>query len=192
MRTLLGSSCPKCKSQCHRFVFHVHLLTWCRYSTSLTVRSRVFCLHLPLHHHHPDLQHPQRPWQGVAETAQAHPLTGVGLAEWLTQPQTQVMRPSSPTSSATWTQCTRRSISPTATTISSARTTLISTTDPEGLQHSGAPSSSKQTAASRVPFNVRTFKPLENLNLSDVNYTKQVHGQIRLRETRLVCMENWN
>ena len=29
--------------------------------------------------------------------------------------------------------------------------TLISTTDPEGLPHSGASSSSKQTAASRVP-----------------------------------------
>ena len=32
-------------------------------------------------------EHPQRSWQGVAETAQAHPLAGVGLAEWLYQRQ---------------------------------------------------------------------------------------------------------
>ena len=53
-----------------------------------------FYPHLPLH---PNLQHPQRPWQGVAETAQAHPL------------QTQVMSPTPPTSSAIWTRSTRRS-----------------------------------------------------------------------------------
>ena len=48
----------------------------------------MFASQLPLHH--PDLQYPQRPWQGVAEAAQAHPLAGVGcLAEWLTQLQTQ-------------------------------------------------------------------------------------------------------
>ena len=90
----------------------------------------MFCPHLRLHH--PDLQHPQLPWKGVAETAQAHPLAGVGLAEWLTQHQTQVMSSSSPTYSATWTQRTRRAISPIATTISRTRTkpNVISTIDP--------------------------------------------------------------
>ena len=62
-----------------------HTDPWCRYSTSLTVLSHVFCPHLPLHR--PDLHNPQRPWQGVAETSQAHPLAGVGLAEWLIQLQ---------------------------------------------------------------------------------------------------------
>ena len=50
-----------------------------------------------------------------------HPLAGAGyLAEWLTQLQTQVVSPTSPTSSATWTRSTRRSTSLTATTISRA------------------------------------------------------------------------
>ena len=33
-------------------------------------------------------------------------------------------------------------------------------------------------------------RPIKNLNLSDFKYTKQVDGQIRLRETRLVCVKN--
>ena len=46
--------------------------------------------------HHPDFQRPQRPWQGVAETAQAHTHARVEcLTERLTQLQTQVMSPSS-------------------------------------------------------------------------------------------------
>ena len=45
------------------------------------------------------------------------------LAEWLTQLQTQVVSPTPPTSSATWTRSTRRFTSPTETTISSAKTT---------------------------------------------------------------------
>ena len=35
-------------------------------------------------------------------------------------------------------------------------------------------------------------RSIKNLNLSDFNYTKQVDGQISLRETRSVCLENWN
>ena len=35
-------------------------------------------------------------------------------------------------------------------------------------------------------------RSIKNLNLNDFNYTKSVDGQIRLRETRLACMENWN
>ena len=61
---------------------------------------------------------PQRlpqPWQEVGATAQARPLAGVSLAEWLTQHQTQVMSPSSPTSSATRIWSTIRSISPKTT-----------------------------------------------------------------------------
>ena len=78
----------------------------------------------------------------------ASPLAGVGcLAEWLTQLQTQVMSPSSLTSSATWIWSTRRSVYLTATT----NATVISTTVAEGLPRSGASSSSKHTAASRVP-----------------------------------------
>ena len=81
----------------------------------------MFCPHLPVHS--PDLQRPRHPWKGVAANAQAHPLARVGLAGWLTEVQTQVMIPSSPTSSATWIQSTRRSISLTSTTISCAQTT---------------------------------------------------------------------
>ena len=35
-------------------------------------------------------------------------------------------------------------------------------------------------------------RSIKNLNLSDFSYIKQVHGQIRLRETKLTCMEIWN
>ena len=35
-------------------------------------------------------------------------------------------------------------------------------------------------------------RSIKNLNLIDVNYTKQVDEQIRLEETTSVCMENWN
>ena len=49
---------------------------------------------------HQDPQRLTHPSQEVGATAQARPLAGVSLAEWLTQPQTQVMSPSSPTSSA--------------------------------------------------------------------------------------------
>ena len=60
---------------------------------TLIVRSCVFS-HQFLHH--PDFQRPQRPCQGVAETAQAHTLAGVEcLTERLTQLETQVMSPSS-------------------------------------------------------------------------------------------------
>ena len=87
----------------------------------------------------------------IARTAQARPLAGVSLAECLLQHQTHVMSPSSPTSSATWIRSTRRSISPTATTISCALddATMIPTS-PEGLPNSEASSSSKQAAACRV------------------------------------------
>ena len=74
---------------------------------SFIVRSHVFCRR-PLHRH----QDPQRllphPLQEVGATAQAHSPAGVRLAEWQIQPQTQVMSPSSPTSSATWIRSTRR------------------------------------------------------------------------------------
>ena len=81
------------KSPRHRFVF-----------TSITffdvVANITHCPFSLFSHqflHHPDFQRPQRPWQGVAETAQAHTLAGVEcLTERLTQLQTQVMRPSSP------------------------------------------------------------------------------------------------
>ena len=35
-------------------------------------------------------------------------------------------------------------------------------------------------------------RSIKNLNLNDFSYIKQVHGQIRLRETKLTCMEIWN
>ena len=41
--------------------------------------------HLP--HRHPGLQRLPHPWQGVVAKAQAHPLAGVSLAEWLAQLQ---------------------------------------------------------------------------------------------------------
>ena len=67
------------------------------------------------------VQRPQRPWEEAAEKTPVHPHAGVGcLAEWLTQLQTQVL---SPTSSATWTRSTRRSISLTVTEVSSSVTT---------------------------------------------------------------------
>ena len=85
-----------------------------------------------------------------------HPLGGGGyLAEWLTQLQTHVMCPTSPTSSATWTRSTRPINVPDSHHNFPRHddVTVISTTeDLEGLPHSGASSSSsKQTAASRIP-----------------------------------------
>ena len=35
-------------------------------------------------------------------------------------------------------------------------------------------------------------RSINNLNLTDFNYTKQVDGQIRLREIKLACVENWH
>ena len=35
-------------------------------------------------------------------------------------------------------------------------------------------------------------RSIKNLNVSDFSYIKQVDGQIRLRGTKLACMENWN
>ena len=54
-----------------------HWTRWSRIgiSTSLIVSSHAVCLHLPLYH--PDLQHPQHPWQRVAEKDQPHPLEWV-------------------------------------------------------------------------------------------------------------------
>ena len=131
---------------------------------------RVFCVHLLLHH--PDLQHPQRPWQEVAETAQAHSLAAVGLAEWLTQLQKQVMSPSSPVSPATWTQCTRRSISPTPTTISRTRTTQL--WSPPLTQKGAAPRSIQQhqNCSKQRSFNARTSKLLETDGRSCVESTR--------------------
>ena len=64
------------------------------------------------------IQRPQRPWEEAVDKTLASQLAGAGcLVEWLTQLQTQVMSPTSPTSSATWTRSTRRSIFLTATTI---------------------------------------------------------------------------
>ena len=187
------------------------------------------------------------------------------------------MSPTLPTSSATWTQRTRRSISPTATTISSARTTLPSSPpqiqkvcraqehpapakqqQAEFLQRSDLQATgnrwqimrrdwgnfgqriccnnrflvhsrkvreiktqtlcirSKIERISKKSLNGKLTRPFEERwwlskncvklrlklrqargqsriwILSDFEYTKQVDGQIRLREKRLVCMENWN
>ena len=33
---------------------------------------------------------------------------------------------------------------------------------------------------------------MKNLNFSDFSYNKQVDEQIRLTETKLACMVNWN
>ena len=35
-------------------------------------------------------------------------------------------------------------------------------------------------------------RPIKNLNLNDFRYIKQVDEQIKLREVKLACMENWN
>ena len=101
------------------FCAHFHRVPWCRssrffpMSPILTSGSR------------------SRPSASTASMRRrsgktlASPLAGVGcLADWLTQLQTQVMSPTPPTSSAAWSRSTRRSTSPTATSISSARTTL--------------------------------------------------------------------
>ena len=70
---------------------------------------------------------PSGPWASSASMARSCRNSPSASARWsgsgrMANPlQTQVVSPSSPTS-ATWTQCTRRSIFPTATTISRART----------------------------------------------------------------------
>ena len=90
-------------------VFPIHLVAWCRYWMSRSSASLQSSPHQQ--HSHPDLQRPPHPWQEVSAQAQARPLAVVSQAEWLIQPQTQIMGPSSPTSSAAWIWSTRRSIS---------------------------------------------------------------------------------
>ena len=105
----------------HSHCPRTHISPQCLCWTSHIVRSLVCCPHLRLVPQDPvRLPHPL---QEVGATAQARPLAGVSLAEWLTQPQTQVMCPSSPTSSATRIRSTRRSTFLTATMISCAQTT---------------------------------------------------------------------
>ena len=74
------------------------------------------------------------------------PLTGVGcLADWLNRPKTQL---TSPTCTVTWTRHTPINFPDSFQCRDDA--TIISAADPE-VPYSGASSSSKQTAASRVP-----------------------------------------
>ena len=148
MRTLHGSRCFKVKK--------VRVIILC----SLPSRSLMSLLNIP-HCSFPQvLSSPSgslsRPSASTTswEEASASPLAGVGcLAEWLSQLQTQVMSPTPPTSSAAWTRSTRRSTSPDSHLDFQCQddATVISPTDPEGLPRSGASSSSKHTAASRVP-----------------------------------------
>ena len=35
-------------------------------------------------------------------------------------------------------------------------------------------------------------RSLRNLNLNDFSFSKQIDGQIRLKEIKSVCVENWN
>ena len=115
----------------------------------LIVRFRVFCPR-PLHSHQ-DPQCLPHPLQEVGATAQgARSLEWVWPNGWLSSKHTQVMSPSSPTSSATWIPSTRRSIHLTATTISCAQTTPPWFPTSQVLPNSGA-FSSKQAAASTVP-----------------------------------------
>ena len=123
MRTLQGSRCFWAKKK-------VRVIVLC----SLRSRSLMSLLNIP---HCSSQQIKSSPtcsrWGPSASTTfmgtsfrenPAIPLAGVEcLADWLTQLQIQVMSPTPTTSSATWTQRTRRSISQTATTISSAKTT---------------------------------------------------------------------
>ena len=125
MRTLHGSRCFRVK--------RVRVIVLC------SLPSRFLMSLLSIAH----------PWEEASEKNSASPLAGVGcLAEWLTQLQTQVMSPIRPTSSAARIRSTRRSTSPTATKISSCQddATLISTTDPEGLPHSGSSTTEQQQA----------------------------------------------
>ena len=39
---------------------------------------------------------------------------------------------------------------------------------------------------------VFAFQEIRSLNVSAFSHTKQVDGQIRLREIKSACMENWN
>ena len=97
-------------------VFHIHHRTYDVVGERLPYRSVPSCFVFTYLLHLPDPQRPPHPLQEVGAMAQARPLAGVSLVEWLTQPQTQVMSPNSPTSSDTWIPSTRRSISSTATT----------------------------------------------------------------------------
>ena len=73
--------------------------------------------------HHQRSKHHFRTEREVGAKAQTRPLAGVSLAEWPTQPQTQVISPSAPTSPPARIRSTRRSTSPTATKSSCTQTT---------------------------------------------------------------------
>ena len=91
-------------------------------------------------------------------------------AEWLAQLQTQVMSPTSPTSSATWTRSTRKSTSVTATTISRATTTHRDLHHRRSRQFAASKSIQQQQANSskQSSINVRTLKSLETDGRSSV------------------------
>ena len=76
--------------------------------------------------HCPDFQRlQQHPWEEASGKTLRSPARWSGcLAKWPTQLRTQIMSPTPPTSSATWTRSTRRS-TPTATSISSAKMTPL-------------------------------------------------------------------
>ena len=102
----------------------------------------------------PDLQRLIHPWEEASEKTPASPLAGVGcLADRLTQLQTQVMS-TTPSNFFSYMDTVHTPIHlPDSHHDFPCQddATMTSTTDREGLPHSGASSSSKHTAASGVP-----------------------------------------
>ena len=152
MRTLHGSRCFRVK--------RVRVIVLC----SLPSRSLMSFRNIPHCSFQQVLSSPT-----CSRSRPRGPVAGVGcLAEWLTQLQTQVMRPTPPTSSATWTQRTRRSISQTATATSSARTTLPRPLPQKiqkvcRIQEHPAAAKQQQNSRKQSSFKVRTSKPLKQM-----------------------------
>ena len=108
------------KESASSFCAHFHFVPWCRCWTSLTVLSHKSYPHQPVQD--PDLQRLLHPWEEASGKTPTSPLAKVRC---LANPAPNTgHEPTPPTSSGAWTQRTRRSISPTTSTISSARTTL--------------------------------------------------------------------
>ena len=105
--------------------------------------SRIVRSHLRAASSRPSRLPPQL--QEVGATAQARPLAGVSLADWLAQPQTQVMSQSSPTSLAT-----RIDIPDSHHDFLCPNDVTMIPTSPGCLPNSEAFSSSQKAAASRV------------------------------------------
>ena len=124
--------------------------------------------------HYPDLQRPQHSMGRSFRETPCEPARWIGMSGRMANPAPNTGYEPNPSNFFSYMETEHTPINLPAT--------VISTTDPEGLPHSGASSSSsKQTAASRVPLNVRDLQAAGNRwqVMCRVVWASRKHGQYR-------------